>query len=139
MAADFLIDIALLVLRLVVGTSFALSGWFKLTVPERRRRMEQSLADAQIPRPRLLAPLVAAGELAGGVSLVLGLLAPFGAATLLVITAVAFVTTIVPSEKTKGMERVENLLYTPEALFLVASFLLIAAGAGRLSLDALLW
>jgi putative oxidoreductase len=139
LAAEILIDVALLALRMVVGTSFALSGWFKLTASERRRRMEQSLAEAKMPRPRQLAPLVAAGELVGGMSLVLGLMAPLGAGLLLAITAVAFLTVVVPSEKARGVERVENLLYTPEALFLVTTFLLTTTGAGRLSLDALLW
>jgi putative oxidoreductase len=128
-----LTDLALLLLRLAIGLMFALSGWFKLTDPERREKMAGSLGEAGIPKA--LTPIVSAAELLGGVAVVLGFLTLPGALVLLVITVGALVTTAIPKADGKGVHKLENVLYAPEMMLAVGLLVLVAVGAGAWSLD----
>lgn len=133
------ISIALLLLRLVTGALFILSGWHKLTNPKRREQMEKTLAKGRIPAPRTSSPLLAAVELVGGTLLVVGLFTPLAAAVLAVMMVVAIVTV-----QLKGVEGDadtswwENFLFLPDVLYLAIFLALAAFGAGSISLDAAL-
>jgi putative oxidoreductase len=131
-----LADLALLILRLVIGGMFAMSGFFKLTDGERRQKMAESLVKAGVPAS--LTPAMSAAELVGGVLVLLGLLTVGGAAILLVISLGALVTTSLPKAEGEGIHKLENILYTPEALLAAGLLVLVATGAGGWSLDALL-
>lgn len=130
-----LADLALLLLRLVIGLMFTLSGWFKLTDPERREKMASSLSEAGVNRA--LTPVFSAAELLGGVLAVLGFLTVPGALVLLVITLGALVTTAIPKAEGEGVHKLENVLYAPETLLAVGLLVLVAVGAGVWSLDGL--
>ena len=130
-----LADAALLVLRLVAGGMFALSGYFKLTDPERRQKMARSL-EAKLPRA--LTPAVSLAELAGGILVLLGLLTAMGSVALLIISLGALLTTSIPKAEGKGIGKVENVLYAPEAILCAALLVLLAVGAGTWCLDAML-
>ena len=132
-----LLDPALLLLRLTVGLMFALSGFYKLTDSSRGASMRQTLEKAGFPG--VLARPLSVVELLGGLALVLGLLGALSAAALLAISVVAFVTTTLPKAEGKGVHKLENLLYAPEALLSVALLVLVATGAGSWSLDQALF
>ena len=138
-AVPQLIDPVLLVLRLTVGAMYLLSGFFKLTDGARRQRMHKSLTEAGIPAPGAMTPVISAGELLGGAGVLLGLFTALSALVLLVISAGALVTTAIPKAEGQGVSRLENVLYTPEALLVAATALLIATGGGNWSLDRLLF
>lgn len=132
-----LADLALLVVRLVIGVMFALSGYFKLTDPQRRQKMADSLKSGGIPPA--LAPQFSAVELLGGLGVTFGLLTALAALGLLVIAVGALVTVIVPKAKGEGIHKLENLLYAPETLLAAGLLVLVAIGAGRWSLDYLVF
>ena len=132
----WLSDLALLVLRLVVGVMFLLSGYFKLVDGERREKMRQSLGKAGLPS--VLAAPLAAVELLGGLSVVFGLVTVVGALALLAISLGALVSTAWPEAEGNGIHKLENLLYSPEAILVAGLLCLMALGAGDWSLDAAL-
>ncbi|SFC00957.1 DoxX family membrane protein [Devosia psychrophila] len=131
-----LADFALLVLRLVIGLMFAMSGFFKLTNPERRQKMRASLQKAGVPIA--LTPILSSVELVGGVLVVLGLLTTVGALALLAVGLGALLTTGIPKAEGQGVHKLENVLYAPEAILAAGLLVLLAMGAGGWSVDALL-
>ena len=92
-----LADVALLLLRLVIGGMFAMSGYFKLTDPARKQKMAESLREAGVPTA--LTPLMSALELIGGLLVVLGLLTALGILILIAISVGALLTTAIPKPK----------------------------------------
>ena len=131
-----LADFALLALRLVIGLMFAMSGYFKLSDPERRQKMRDSLQGAGIPVA--LTPVISAVELIGGLLVVLGLLTAVGSLGLLAISLGALITTGIPKAEGSGIHKLENLLYMPEAILTGALLVLLAMGAGGWSIDGAL-
>jgi putative oxidoreductase len=130
-----LADPALFLLRLAIGLMFALSGWFKLTDPDRREKMAKSLRDAGISPA--LTPLVSAAEFLGGVLLVLGFLTLPAALVLLAITVGALVTTAIPKAEGEGVHKLENVLYAPETAMAAGLLVLVAMGAGAWGVDGI--
>ena len=126
-------DLALLVVRVVIGAMFTLSGFFKLTDPARRTKMEESLANAGMARG--LAPLVSAVELLAGLGVLFGLVTAISALGLLAISLGALITAAIPKAEGKGIHKFENILYTPEALLVAGALVLMATGPGGWSLD----
>lgn len=131
-----LTDWVLLLLRLVVGLMFALSGYFKLTKPDRTHSMQQTLTSAGVPAA--FARPLSVIEMLAGASLLVGLLSVPSALALLGISVVAFATVTLPNAKGHGIHKLENLLYAPETLLSAALLVLIATGAGDWSLDRLI-
>lgn len=132
-----LIDFALLVARLIIGVMFTLSGYFKLTDPERKAKMAKSLETGGIPTS-LTVPLSAI-ELLAGIGLTLGLLTALAALLLAILTLVALVTVTSKEIKSSGIHWLEDLLYLPETLLMGALLVLVATGAGGWSLDRALF
>ena len=131
-----LADFALLVLRLVIGLMFAMSGYFKLTDPERRQKMGESLQKAGVPIG--LTPILSCVELVGGVLVVLGLMTTVGSLALLAVGCGALATTGIPKAEGQGVHKLENVLYSPEAILAAGLLVLLAVGAGGWSVDTLL-
>jgi putative oxidoreductase len=131
-----LADPALLILRLAVGGMFAMSGYFKLTYPSRKQKMAESLSEAGVPTT--LTPLISALELIGGLLVVFGLWTVLGCALLIVVSIGALVTTAIPKAEGQGIHKFENIIYTPEAIIGASLLVLLAIGAGRWSIDAVL-
>ena len=88
-----------------------------------------------IPFPTVSAPLVGVVEIVAGTLLTLGLLSRLAAVLLLVDISVAIVTTKVPMLGVKGPWATAHEARTDWAMLLGLLFLL-AAGAGRRSVDA---
>ena len=119
-----------LIMRLIVGYVFMLTGWGKLTnLPQ----VTQNFIDWGIPFPNILTPFVSGVEFIGGIMLILGLFTRIPAAMLAVVMVVA-----VKSAKWADVDSLETLLGFEEATYFAAFLWLAIAGPGAASLDRLL-
>jgi putative oxidoreductase len=119
-----------LLMRLVVGYVFMLTGWGKLNnLPQ----MIQNFTEWGVPFPQILTPFVSAVECFGGAMLMLGLFTRIPAAMLAVVMLVA-----VKSAKWDSIDSLETLLGFEEATYFAAFMWLAITGPGAASLDRLL-
>jgi putative oxidoreductase len=119
-----------LVMRLVVGYVFMLTGWGKLNnLPQ----MIQNFTEWGIPFPNILTPFVSGVEFFGGILLMLGLFTRIPAAMLAVVMLVA-----IKSAKWENVDSLETLLGFEEMTYFAAFLWLAIAGPGAVSLDRLL-
>jgi putative oxidoreductase len=119
-----------LIMRIVVGYVFMLTGWGKLTnLPV----VTQNFVEWGIPFPTILTPFVSGVECFGGAMLILGLFTRIPAAMLAVVMVVA-----VKSAKWGDVDSLETLLGFEEATYFAAFLWLAIAGPGAASLDRLL-
>ena len=121
-----------LVLRLVMGTAFLFHGWPKIQHP-----FGWTGPDADMPG--VLQSLAALSEFGGGLALILGLLDPglpasgLGGRCFLHWRPCIFRTVI------RSWENLVRLVFELPAVYLAFALLLLLVGAGRFSLDALLF
>src|SRR5258708_4860120 len=119
-----------LIMRLIVGYVFMLSGWGKLNnLPQ----IIQNFAEWDIPFPKILTPFVSGVEFFGGIMLLLGLFTRIPAAMLAVVMLVA-----IKSAKWESVDSLETLLGFEEMTYFAAFLWLAIAGPGAVSLDRLL-
>ena len=121
----------LLVLRATVGFVMAVHGWMKLADFD---AWQANIASMGLPAPGVLAALSMAGELGGGILLMLGLFTPIAALAILVNMIVAVVKVHLPN----GLMAQEGGFEYPLVLGVVALYFMVHGG-GRLSLDHLLF
>lgn len=123
------LDLALLLIRLVVGYAFILHGYGKIQHP-------MNWMGPQSTTPGVLQLLAAFSEFGGGIALVLGLLTRLASIGILCTMAVAVYTHAIsmgdPFMNPKGGSSFE-----PAAVYFCVAVVLVAAGAGRFSLDKL--
>ncbi len=120
------------VLRVVTGIIFALHGWQKL---EGGLPMVAGMLEGMaFPAPMLMAVLLIAAELVGGIFLILGFLTRWSAKVLAVVSVVALVVVHLPNGFFMSTGGYEYIL-----LLLAASVSLMFSGAGRWSLDRAIW
>lgn len=116
--------------RLVVGWVFLWSGWGKLhALPQ----IVENFIGWGIPAPHLLAPFVSGVEFFGGLFLLAGFLTRISAGALGVTMVVAIV-----SAKWADVDSLETLLGFDETEYLALFLWLAIAGAGAISVDALI-
>lgn len=122
-------QIGLLILRIVVGSTFALHGWQKFS--------EFTIAGTQasfqkmgVPLADIAAPVVATLELAGGIALILGLLTRVAAGLLIFDMLGAMFVVHVANGFFVANNGLELVL-----LLAAACLVFVLAGAGRYSLD----
>jgi uncharacterized membrane protein YphA (DoxX/SURF4 family) len=135
-------DIALTLNRIAVGMFFMLSGYHKLFNPQRHRAFADELKGLGVHAIGLnqwWAPTV---EFTAGAAVVIGLLAPLAALGLLVVILVAIVTSgpqrIGVYKPIDEADRIDDWLYLPEVLYAFMLIMVVSAGAGPYSLDALI-
>lgn len=113
--------------RVVVGYVFMLTGWAKLNnLP----RMIELFADWGIPYPHILTPFVSGVEFIGGIFLIIGLFTRIAGGMLAVVMVVAII-----SAKWADIDSVETLFGFEEASYFAVFFWLSSAGAGKASMD----
>jgi putative oxidoreductase len=120
-----------LLARLVLAVIFIQSGWGKL---HNLSNVIEFFKTLGIPAPSLQAPFVAGVEFFGGILVLVGLLTPLAAFLLACTMVVAILTARLGDVHTVGA-----LANLPEISFLVLLLWLVWEGAGRVSLDHLLW
>lgn len=119
-----------LIMRLIVGYTFMLAGWGKLT---NLAQVTENFVSWGIPFPKLLTPFVSSVECFGGAMLILGLFTRIPAAMLAVVMIVA-----IKSAKWGDVDSLETLLGFEEMTYFAAFMWLAIVGPGAASLDRLL-
>src|SRR5439155_5683954 len=119
-----------LLMRLIVGYTFMLTGWGKLT---NLAQVTENFVSWGIPFPKILPPFVSGVECFGGVMLILGLFTRIPAAMLAVVMLVA-----IRSAKWGDVDSLETLLGFEEMTYFAAFMWLAICGPGGASLDRLL-
>lgn len=135
-------DIAMTLNRVAVGAFFMLAGFHKLFNAERHRSIVDELKALGVPAigfNQWWVPLV---EFSAGAAVVIGLFTPLAALGLLVIILVAIVTSgrqrIELYKPINEADRIDDWLYLPEVLYAFMLIVVISAGAGPYSLDAMI-
>src|SRR6202451_858144 len=135
-------DIALTLNRIAVGTFFMVSGYHKLFNAERHRSVVdelKSLGVHAVGFNQWWVPLV---EFTACGAVLVGLLAPLAALGLLVIIIVAIATSgrqrITLYKPIDRADRIDDWLYLPETLYAFMLIIVVSAGAGPYSIDALI-
>jgi len=135
-------DIALSLNRIAVGAFFMLSGYHKLFNAERHRTVVDELKALGVPAVGFNQWWVPLVEFTAGGGVLIGLLAPLAALGLLVIILVAMVTSgrqrLKLYKPIDEADRIDDWLYLPETLYAFMLIIVVSAGAGPYSLDALI-
>jgi putative oxidoreductase len=129
---------AILLVRVLVGLFFAISGGKKLFVAAGTRTMYETLVAAKVPFPRLMTYFVSGVEFVGGFLLAAGVFSSLASVALLVDMVVAILTTKL-STIPKGLSPLrwfDDLFYLPEVLYVLLFFWLICSGPGKFSFDS---
>ena len=135
-------DIALTLNRVAVGAFFMLSGYHKLFNAERHRTVVDELKALGVHAVGFNQWWVPLVEFSAGGAVLVGLLAPLAALGLLVIIVVAAATS---GRQRNNLykpidegDRIDDWLYLPETLYAFMLIVVVSAGAGPYSLDALI-
>jgi uncharacterized membrane protein YphA (DoxX/SURF4 family) len=135
-------DLALTLSRIAVGSFFMHSGYHKLFNAERHRLFVDELKGLGVPALGFNQWLVPSVEFSAGAAVLVGLLAPLAALGLLVIILVAMATSgrqrIKAYKPIDEGDRIDDWLYLPETLYAFMLIIIVSAGAGPYSLDALI-
>lgn len=125
----------LLLVRLYWGWQFAQTGWGKL---HHLSHVTQFFTSLGIPAPGFNAVFVSGLEFVGGILLIAGLATRFVGLLLAVDMLIAYITT--------DLAALAAILSDPDKFysdaaytFLIASLILLIFGAGRFSVDYLIW
>lgn len=136
-------DEAMFALRVGVGSFFAASGYNKLTNKARHAALVATLKEDKVPLIGFNQWWVPGNELLGGIAVAIGLATPFAAAVLLILITVACICEakkrVDAYKPINGVDRYADYLYLPEVLYAVVLAAILAAGAGKYSVDALLF
>jgi uncharacterized membrane protein YphA (DoxX/SURF4 family) len=135
-------DIAITLNRIAVGMFFMLSGYHKLFNRERHRALAEQLKELGIHALGFNQWWVPTVEFTAGLAVVVGFLAPLAALGLLAISLVAIATSgpqrIKLYKPIDEGDRIDDWLYLPEVLYAFMLIMVVSAGAGPYSLDALI-
>ena len=129
---------AILLVRVLLGLFFAISGANKLFVPSRAQAMYETLVTAEVPFPRMMTYFVSGVEFVGGCLLAVGFLSSLASLALLINMLVAILTTKL-SGLPKGVSPLnwlDDFLYLPEVLYMLFFIWLLCSGPGKFSVDS---
>jgi len=135
-------DLALTLNRIAVGSFFMHSGYHKLFNAERHRVFVDELKALGVPAVGFNQWWVPSIEFSAGAAVLIGLMAPLAALGLLVIILVAMATSgrqrINLYKPIDEGDRIDDWLYLPETLYAFMLIIIVSAGAGPYSFDALI-
>jgi uncharacterized membrane protein YphA (DoxX/SURF4 family) len=135
-------DIALTLNRMAVGAFFMLSGYHKLFNAQRHVSLVEELKELGIPAVGFNQWWVPTVEFTAGGGVLIGFLAPLAALGLFVIILVAIATSgrqrIKVYKPIDEADRIDDWLYLPETLYAFMLIMIVSAGAGPYSLDAVI-
>jgi putative oxidoreductase len=135
-------DLAITLNRIAVGAFFMLSGYHKLFNAERHRTFAEELKGLGVHAVGFNQWWVPLVEFSAGAAVVIGLLAPLAALGLLIVILVAIATSgrqrIKLYKPIDKADRIDDWLYLPETLYAFMLLIIISAGAGPYSLDAVI-
>ena len=128
---------AILLVRVLLGLFFAISGAKKLFVAGGTQTMYETLVKAKVPFPRLMTYFVSGVEFVGGLMVAAGFFSTLACVALLIDMTVATLTSAL-STVPKGLSPLnwlDDFLYLPEVLYVLFFIWLICSGPGKFSLD----
>jgi uncharacterized membrane protein YphA (DoxX/SURF4 family) len=135
-------ELAIALNRIAIGAFFVFSGYHKLFNAERHRLVVDELKGLGLHAVGFNQWWVPLVEFAAGAAVFIGFLAPLAALGLLVIILVAIATSGRQRMKlykpVDEADRIDDWLYLPETLYAFMLLIVISAGAGPYSLDALI-
>lgn len=135
-------DLAFTLNRIAVGMFFMLSGYHKLFNPQRHRELAEQLKELGVHALGFNQWWVPTVEFTAGLAVVIGFLAPLAALGLLILILVAIATSgpqrISLYKPIDEADRIDDWLYLPEVLYAFMLLMVLSAGAGPYSLDALI-
>ena len=120
-----------LAVRLTLGAVFLGTGWGKL---HNLAQVTSFFTELGIPFPAVQAPMVSGIELIGGSLLIVGLFTRFAALPLMATMVVAILTA-----KRPEIDGIRSLLAFDESVYFAGFLWLAVAGAGKASLDWLIF
>jgi putative oxidoreductase len=129
---------AILLVRVLIGLFFAISGGNKLFVAGGTKPVYNTLVQAKVPFPRQTAYFVAGVEFVCGFLVAVGFLSSPACAALLIDMIVATVTEAIATLP-KGLSHLswlDDLLYLPEVLYVLFFIWLICSGPRKFSVDS---
>jgi putative oxidoreductase len=128
---------AILLVRVLIGLFFAISGGNKLFVAGGTKPVYETLVQAKVPFPHPMAYFVSGVEFVGGSLVALGFLSSPACVVLLIDMIVATLTSAI-SIMPKGLSPLswlDDFLYLPEVLYVLFFIWLICSGPGKFSVD----
>lgn len=134
-ACEWLGSPLLLVVRLIWGWQFTLTGWGKL---RHLQHVTGFFASLGVPLPGLMAPAISFLEFAGGILLIAGLLTRLTALLLAADMVVAYLVSDLDALRTLFSNDPSKFYSADPFSFLIASLILLAFGAGYFSVDRLI-
>jgi putative oxidoreductase len=133
---------ALTLNRVALGAFFAISGYHKLFNHSRHATLTGTLQSDGVHALPIMQWLLPAAEFSGGCALIMGLLSVLAAFGLFVICVGAFALDSVKRIRAwQPLDRADwlgDVLYTPEALYSIGLTVVMLAGPGPWSLDAII-
>ncbi|HID8404671.1 TPA: DoxX family protein [Serratia marcescens] len=132
--------IPLAIMRIALGVFFFASGFNKVFVPSVQTMMLETITEAGIPFPELMAVFVACCEMFFGLVLTIGLLTRLSAFVLMIISLVALFTVglhHIPAEL-PFLTWYSWLLYLPESSYILICMLLVVQGCGPWGVDRMI-
>jgi putative oxidoreductase len=128
---------AILLVRVLIGLFFAISGGNKLFVAGGTKPVYETLVQAKVPFPHPMAYFVSGVEFVGGSLAAVGFLSRPACVVLLIDMIVATLTSAI-STMPKGLSPLswlDDFLYLPEVLYVLFFIWLICSGPGKFSVD----
>jgi len=136
------VNAALALNRLALGVFFAISGYHKLFNASRHATLTRTLQDDGVHAVPIMRGLLPSAEFSGGWALIVGLLSVLAAFGLFVICIGALALDAVKRIRSwQPIDRADwlgDLLYVPEALYCIGLTVVMLAGPGPWSLDAMI-
>jgi uncharacterized membrane protein YphA (DoxX/SURF4 family) len=133
---------ALALNRVALGTFFAISGYHKLFNASRHATLARTLQDDGVRAVSVMEWVVPGIEFSGGCALIVGLISALAAFGLFAVTVGAFaLDTVKRIDGWQPLDRADwlgDVLYLPESLYCIGLVVVMLAGSGPWSLDAVI-